>query len=141
MKDKIKELEEELRNARIEIERYKNNVYYNYMETDAYKLNVSQLERLEKENMKLKADNKKLKAENKKIKEEIKEKDIEIQKLKDEKSQPIEPVRNARGAGRKTKLDDKKDEIKHLRSQGMKIAELAAKYNCSVGKIHKLINE
>lgn len=141
MENKIKELEEELRNARIEIERYKGNVYYNYMETDAYKLNVSQLERLEKENKELKADNKKLKAENKKTKEELKEKNIEIQKLKNEKDQLVDPVRNARGAGRKTKLDDKKYEIKQLRSKGMKIAELAAKYNCSVGKIHKLINE
>ena len=141
MENTIKELEEELRNARIEIERYKANVYYNYMETDAYKLNVSQLERLEKENKELKAYNKKLKYENKKIKEELKEKNIEIQKLKNEKDQLVDSVRNARGAGRKSKLDDKKDEIKQLRSKGMKIAELATKYNCSVGKIHKLINE
>lgn len=70
-----------------------------------------------------------------------------IAKAKDERLQEAlkanhtTQVKNARGAGRKTKLDDKKDEIKQLRSQGMKIAELAAKYDCSVGKIHKLINE
>ena len=34
-----------------------------------------------------------------------------------------------------------KEEIKHLREEGMKIQELADRYNCSVGKIHKLINE
>lgn len=74
-----------------------------------------------------------------------KAKDKYIQELKNEneilKSNSITPVKNARGAGRKTKLDDKKDEIKQLRAEGMKIQELASKYDCSVGKIHKLINE
>lgn len=72
-------------------------------------------------------------------------KDDYIQELKNEneilKANCTIPVKNARGAGRKSKLDDKKDEIKQLREEGMKIQELADRYNCSVGKIHKLINE
>ena len=65
----------------------------------------------------------------------IKELEEEIHKLKNEH------VKNERGAGRKPKLIDKKEEIKQLRKEGMKIQELANKYGCSVGKIHKLINE
>lgn len=65
----------------------------------------------------------------------IKELEEEIHKLKNER------VKNERGAGRKPKLDNKKEEIKQLRKEGMKIQELASKYKCSVGKIHKLINE
>lgn len=72
-------------------------------------------------------------------------KDDYIQELKNEnetlKANCTIPVKNARGAGRKSKLDDKKDEIKRLRAEGIKIKELANRYNCSVGKIHKLINE
>ena len=74
-----------------------------------------------------------------------KAKDDYIQELKNEneilKANCAMPVKNARGAGRKSKLDDKKYEIKQLRAEGMKIQELADRYNCSVGKIHKLINE
>lgn len=61
----------------------------------------------------------------------------EIQELKSEKKN----TKNDRGAGRKAKLEDKKDEIKQLRLGGAKINELAAKYKCSVGLIHKIINE
>ena len=58
-----------------------------------------------------------------------------------ELEEEIHKLKNERGAGRKPKLSDKKDEIKQLRNEGMKIQELANKYGCSVGKIHKLINE
>lgn len=67
------------------------------------------------------------------------EEQIEELKRRLESAAPV--TKNARGAGRKSKLDDKKDEIKQLREEGMKIQELADRYNCSVGKIHKLINE
>lgn len=71
----------------------------------------------------------------------IAELEAEIQKLKCEHKKASVQGHNVRGAGRKPKLNDKKDEIKQLRAEGMKIAELAVKYNCSVGKIHKLISE
>ena len=49
---------------------------------------------------------------------------------------------NARGAGRKAKFTDKQiEEIRRLREDGNTIKEIANRYNCSVGLIHKLINE
>lgn len=65
----------------------------------------------------------------------------QIEELKRQLESSIPVKKNTRGAGRKSKLDDKKDEIKQLRAEGMKIQELANRYNCSVGKIHKLISE
>ena len=51
-------------------------------------------------------------------------------------------MHNARGAGRKAKFtDDQVDEIRRLREDGNTIKEIAKRYNCSVGLIHKLINE
>lgn len=51
-------------------------------------------------------------------------------------------IHNARGAGRKAKFtDDQVDEIRRLREDGNTIKEIANRYNCSVGLIHKLINE
>ena len=51
-------------------------------------------------------------------------------------------IHNARGAGRKAKFtDDQVDEIRRLREDGNTIKEIAKRYNCSVGLIHKLINE
>ena len=51
-------------------------------------------------------------------------------------------IHNARGAGRKAKFTDKKiEEIRRLREDGNTIKEIANRYNCSVGLIHKLINE
>ena len=49
---------------------------------------------------------------------------------------------NARGAGRKSKFTDNQiEEIKKMRTEGSTIKEIAIKYKCSVGLIHKLINE
>lgn len=63
-------------------------------------------------------------------------KDNDIQKLNNEHKY------NERGAGRKPKFTDKEREtIKMYRLQGKTIKEIATIYNCSVGLIHKLINE
>ncbi|MGL5716062.1 MAG: helix-turn-helix domain-containing protein, partial [Paraclostridium sp.] len=49
---------------------------------------------------------------------------------------------NARGAGRRAKFtDDQVEEIKKLREDGSTIKEIATRFECSVGLIHKLINE
>ncbi|MGL5439748.1 MAG: helix-turn-helix domain-containing protein [Filifactoraceae bacterium] len=49
---------------------------------------------------------------------------------------------NARGAGRRAKFSDAQvDEIKSLREDGSTIKEIATRFECSVGLIHKLINE
>lgn len=51
-------------------------------------------------------------------------------------------VYNARGAGRKRKFTDAQTrEIKQLRETGLSFAKIADKMGCSVGLIHKLINE
>lgn len=51
-------------------------------------------------------------------------------------------MHNARGAGRRAKFSDAQvEEIKKLREDGNTIKEIADKFNCSVGLIHKLINE
>lgn len=71
-------------------------------------------------------------------KEKIEELEKEIQKLKNEKTES----RNKRGAGRKQKFNDTDIEtIKMYRFQGKTIKEIAEIFNCSVGLIHKLINE
>ncbi|MGL5330560.1 MAG: hypothetical protein ACRDD7_14910 [Peptostreptococcaceae bacterium] len=49
---------------------------------------------------------------------------------------------NARGAGRRARFTDAQvEEIKKLREDGDTIKEIATRFECSVGLIHKLINE
>ena len=49
---------------------------------------------------------------------------------------------NARGAGRRARFSDAQvEEIKSLREDGNTIKEIATRFECSVGLIHKLINE
>ena len=84
-----------------------------------------------------------------KLEKEIKILKIEIQKLKDEnkllrsnKGATDLKVHNERGAGRKSRFtDQEKETIKLYRIQGKTIKEIAEMYSCSVGLVHKLINE
>ena len=56
--------------------------------------------------------------------------------------QQVQQLKNERGAGRKPKLSEQDQElIKMYRIQGKTIRELALMFNCSLGTIHKLINE
>ncbi|MEG2540097.1 MAG: hypothetical protein RSA01_10930 [Clostridium sp.] len=51
-------------------------------------------------------------------------------------------MHNARGAGRRARFSDAQvEEIKKLRDDGNTIKEIATRFECSVGLIHKLINE
>lgn len=51
-------------------------------------------------------------------------------------------IRNPRGAGRKkTALPDEIEKAKGLREKGYKIREIAGELGCSIGRVHKLINE
>ena len=65
--------------------------------------------------------------------------------LKDENEklrEKIHKLKNERGAGRKNKFNEHDVEnIKMYRLQGRTIKEIAEIYSCSVGLIHKLINE
>lgn len=68
---------------------------------------------------------------------------IEIEKLQNEIQQlKNEHKHNNRGAGRKPKLS--KEEVARanmLRIQGLSYKKIAEEIGCSVGLIHKLINE
>ena len=88
------------------------------------------IEKQEKDIQKLKNEIQKLKNENKLLKNNNKEVD----------SKP--KVHNARGAGRKERFSDQEKEMmKMYRIQGKTIKEIAEMYSCSVGLIHKIINE
>ena len=51
-------------------------------------------------------------------------------------------MHNERGAGRKAKLtNQEKEMIRMYRIQGKTIKEISQMYSCSVGLIHKIINE
>ncbi|MGL5329556.1 MAG: hypothetical protein ACRDD7_09820, partial [Peptostreptococcaceae bacterium] len=51
-------------------------------------------------------------------------------------------MHNVRGAGRRARFSDAQvEEIKKLREDGNTIKEIATRFECSVGLIHKLINE
>lgn len=89
------------------------------------------LEKQEKENVKLKEEIQKLKSENKLLKEK-----------KGVSSTKSNKVKNERGAGRKAKFTEQdRETIKLYRIQGKTIKEIAEMYSCSVGLIHKIINE
>lgn len=71
---------------------------------------------------------------------EIQELKKEIQKLKSENRNIT--THNERGAGRKSRFsEEEKEKMKMFRSEGKTIKEIADIYNCSVGLIHKIINE
>lgn len=64
----------------------------------------------------------------------------EFQKLINEKT--TKGITNIRGAGRKPVFSEEdKNEIRECRREGKTIKELAKIYSCSVGLIHKIINE
>lgn len=83
--------------------------------------------------------------ENAKKREQTKDKKIEslqeqIQKLINEN--PTSKIKNVRGAGRKPKFNDKQiKEILELHQNDYTLSALSQKYHCSIGLIHKLINE
>ena len=51
-------------------------------------------------------------------------------------------IHNERGAGRKSRFTiQEKETMKLYRIQGKTIKEIAEMYSCSVGLVHKIINE
>lgn len=86
------------------------------------------IEKQEKEIQKLKSEIQKLKNENK--------------ALKSSKVVSDKKIHNERGAGRKERFSEQEKEMmKMYRIQGKTIKEIAEIYSCSVGLIHKIINE
>ena len=77
-----------------------------------------------------------------KFKEEIRKLKNENKVLKSSKVISNRKIHNERGAGRKERFSEQEKEmIKIYRLQRRTIKEIAKLYNCSVGLIHKIINE
>ena len=153
-KQTIERQQKELQQAKSELEEYKalcskQNAEILEMQERADKgfLNSSdyiqmnnKIDYLEKQNKQLETRNKSLDDKVQKLINEIDKykSDDNIHKLNNETVK----VHNERGAGRKTKFSEQeKETIKMYRIQGKTIKEIAQMYNCSVGLIHKLINE
>ena len=136
----IRELSETCKRYIDEIKEKDNKIDELEEQNRAYKLNIEHEKETrkkistyyEKTNNELKEKIQKLKNENETLNEEI-------QKLKNESKTTIH---NERGAGRKQRLtEEQKETIKMYRVQGKTIKEIAEIFNCSIGLIHKLINE
>lgn len=109
-----------------------------YANSSDYKQMNKRVEFLETRNKMLESNNNSLNGKVQNLINEIKSKDNSpnIQEL------IIEKQHNERGAGRKTRFtDQEKETVKMYRLQGKTIKELAEMFCCSVGLIHKLINE
>ena len=140
LKQGIRELSETCKRYIDEIKEKDNKIDELEEQNRAYKLNIEHEKETrkkistyyEKTNNELKEEIQKLKNENETLNEEI-------QKLKNESKTTIH---NERGAGRKQRLtEEQKETIKMYRVQGKTIKEIAEIFNCSIGLIHKLINE
>lgn len=66
----------------------------------------------------------------------------ENEELKNKNNSVVQKIKNERGAGRKARFTiHEKETMKMYRIQGKSIREIADMYNCSVGLVHKIINE
>ncbi len=103
------------------------------------------IKRLEERNMKLESDVDKYREDYLYYHSEwakLKDKDFKrtLEDLDQLKKNSL--IHNARGAGRKSRFSDAQvEEIKNLREDGSTIKEIASRYGCSVGLVHKLISE
>ena len=129
----IQKLEDENRKLLEKIAELENDIYKSayYKEGDYAVEAVKRgktIEKQEKEIQKLKSEIQKLKIENK--------------ALKSSKVVSDKKIHNERGAGRKERFSEQEKEMmKMYRIQGKTIKEIAEMYSCSVGLIHKIINE
>jgi len=134
-KEKIARLEEELRKYKLEVDEYKklaeelnneiasivNKKDSEFESSSTYKQMIKRIKNLELKNESLK---------------DTIDHNNEIHKLLSRNSH------NNRGAGRKSKFTEgEKETMKMYRFQGKTIKEIAEIYKCSVGLVHKLINE
>lgn len=129
----IQELKDENKKLLEKITELENSLYNSayYKEGDYAVEAVKRgkiIEEKEKEIQKLKSEIQKLKNENK--------------ILKNNKVVSDKKIHNERGAGRKERFSDQEKEMmKMYRIQGKTIKEIAEMHSCSVGLIHKIINE
>lgn len=139
----IKELENRFKTAKNTSDKW-HKLYYdeNFKYKELYK-NYNNLEtkfkNLQEKNSKLKLDSEVLTE----VFKEVKELKEENKQLKDNCiSSLVVKKHNERRAGRKTKFTDEQiTKIKKYRLDGKTIKDISEMYNCSVGLIHKIINE
>jgi len=146
-KSKIEHLEKLLEEYRKQYDELQNKTADNQINCDKEFTNSPYKRQLEKDIEVYKSAYNTYKSllENSRKREEYKDKEIErlqaeIQKLINENSNLV--IKNIRGAGRKPKfMEVQIKEIVKLYKKGETISSLAKRYKCSVGLIHKLINE
>lgn len=120
----------------------RNNDYKYHENTRQYVKELGELELLKIENQELKNSIQKLIIENNELKNT----------LENFEEQSFQKLKNERGAGRKAltigKGDNKREltqndikKMKELREEGKSIKAISLLFNCSVGLVHKLINE
>ena len=141
--EKCNEYIKQLINKDNEIARLKELADYSYEKSSTYIQQCKRIELLEEQNeayrLSVEHEKKMRKALVDNYEEEIKRLNEEVQKLKNENKARIH---NERGAGRKSKFtDQEKESIRMYRLQGKTIKEIAEMFNCSIGLIHKLIQE
>lgn len=138
LENELKEYKELCSNLNAEILQMQEKSDKEYSNSSHYKQMSKMVEVLENKNELLEARNKNLDERVQKLIDELESKNNSnnIHELVNEK------VHNERGAGRKIRFtDQEKETIKMYRLQGRTIKELAEMFCCSVGLIHKLINE
>ena len=113
-----------------------------YMDSDLIEVSRNEYEYLKAYNQVYLNEIERYKAEIKELEAEIQKLKIEIYTRDIEEKRRIENSHNSRGAGRKARFtDEEKETMKMYRLQGLTIKEIATMYECSVGLVHKLINE
>ena len=134
---RIKELQKMTKKELIEIiDKLEGDIYYYKNYTNALEKRIEKTEEDKEFYYKEMVSYREERAEladklfNREEREEIKRKKEQLQK------------HNERGAGRKNKFNTEQiQQIKEAREQGKSIRAIAEEFDCSVGLIHKLINE
>lgn len=134
---RIKELQKMTKKELIEIiDKLEGDIYYYKNYTNALEKRIEKTEEDKEFYYKEMVSYREERAEladklfNREEREEIKRKKEQLQK------------HNERGAGRKNKFNTEQiQQIKEARAEGKSIRAIAQEFNCSVGLIHKLINE
>lgn len=122
--------------------------YYSYFDIELMNNNEqgtntlqAKINSLERQIQSLKIENNDLISKNKSLESNLNTSKAYIEVLKEHMTK-CSTIKNERGAGRKKKFNtDQVNDILKARNEGKSIRSLAKEFNCSIGLIHKLINE
>lgn len=122
--------------------------YYSYFDIELMNNNEqgtntlqAKISSLERQIQSLKIENNDLISKNKSLESNLNTSKAYIEVLKEHMTK-CSTIKNERGAGRKKKFNtDQVNDILKARNEGKSIRSLAKEFNCSIGLIHKLINE